>query len=560
LDLENKRLINQSKRELAKKDWQAIMYSYPRIARYSDIWELAAYLFFKHGDKHVGIKIKDIKALCKQLAIGDTSILDVIDDSVIITLEELIANKTFQDFYRSIPYIHGTRTYFNKELGDKIYRELYSFEGINVFNSNLLWEEGGKGEGDEQGRGYEKTASALYNMAFDDQQIFLSNEDSRLEDIIDYANTSTNNTINFIMASDMMEHIKKMETNNSKIYTNIRLYLTGIFTKFNNVTDESVLLNIRNFNVFLQSGFVNNHSEKVLNTLVKDNKISKALMTTVIGESILNIRDIEQKKFVWSGYDLGISMNLDLINIFKDIEPNNFLPLIKYVSEGEVQLYNIYKPFFRNIDDKQKLVYLAGKDQILLLNENINTVYDRITVKRLKNLINLDYLVFKWRLDDNNIMNIYLFETGFIICEFYTPGYINFDKTVDLAGITNKILGKIKDKYKLNLDLPILNPEKLIKQTTGAIMYNDLININYKITFDLISKLLNGYKQWDQLFPSGSSNILSKMIDKLKEQHNIIILPGTFSEKIKFIYIVKPLKPTFSFSSLQRRIKMSVWI
>ena len=525
LDLENKRLLQQTKRELSKKDWHAIIYSYPRIARYSDIWELAAYLFFKLGDKHVGIKIKDIKALCKQLAIGDTAILGAIDDSVIITLEELIANKTFQDFYRSIPYIHGTRTYFNKELGDKIYRELYSFEGINIFNSNI------SKDGD-----IEKNASALYNMPFDDQQIFLSNEDSRLEDIIDYANTSTNNTLYFVLASDMMEHIKQMETNNSKIYTNIRLYLNGIFTKFNSVSDESVLLNMRNFNVFLQSGFVNNHSEKALNTLVKDNKISKALMTTVIGESILNIRDIEQKKFVWSGYDLGISMNLDLINIFKDIEPNNFLPLIKYVSEGEVQLYNIYKPFFRNIDDKQKLVYLAGKDQILLLNENINTVYDRITVKRLKNLINLDYLVFKWRLDDNNIMNIYLFETGFIICEFYTPGYINFDKTVDLAGITNKILGKIKDKYKLNLDLPALNPEKLIKQTTGTIMYNDLININYKITFDLISKLLNGYKQWDQLFPSGSSNILSKMIDKLKEQHNIIILPGTFSEKIKFIY------------------------
>jgi hypothetical protein len=522
LDMENKRLLQQTNRELPKKDWQAIMYSYPRIIKYSDIWELSAYLFFKLGDKHVGIKIKDIKDLCKQLAIGDTSILSDISDSVIITLEELVANKTFQDFYRSIPYIHGIRTYFNKELGAKIYRELYSFEGINVFNSNLLMSD--------------MASSVLYNIPFDDQQIFLSNEDSRLEDIIDYANTSVNNTLYFILASDMVEHIKKMETNTNKIYTNIRLYLNGIITKFNNVTDESVILNMRNFVMFLQSGFINNHSEKVLNTLVMDNKISKALMTTVINEPILNIRNIEQKKFVWSGYDLGINMNLDLINIFKDIEPNIFLPLIKYVSEGEVQLYNIYKPFFRNIDDKQKLIYLAGKDQILLLNENINTLYDRITVKRLKNLINLDYLVFKWRLDDNNIMNIYLFETGFIICEFYTPGYINFDKTVDLSGITNKILGKIKDKYKLNLDLPALNPEKLIKQTPGSVTYNDLININYKITFDLINKLLNGYKQWDQLFPSGSSNILSKMIDKLKDQHNIIVLPGTFSEKIKFIY------------------------
>lgn len=522
LDLENKRLLQQTNRELAKKDWQAIIYSYPRVIKYSDIWELAAYIFFKLGDKHVGIKFKDIKTLCKQLEIGDLSVLSVIDDSVIVTLEELVANKTFQDFYRTIPYLHGTRTYFNKEIGTKIYRELYSFEGVNIFNTTYIKQKDNE--------------DALYNMAFDDQQIFLSNDDSRLEDIIDYANTSTNNTLYFILASDMIGHIKKMEGIKNKIYTNIKLYVSGIITKFNNITDESILLNSRNFSVFLQPGFVNNNTEKVLNNLVKDNKISKALLTTVINESIINIRDIEQKKFVWTGYDTGINIGLDLINIFKDIEPNNFLPLIKYVSEGEVQLYNIYKPFFRNIDDKQKLIYLAGKDQILSLNENINTLYDRVTVNRLKYLVNLDYLVFKWRLDDNNIMNIYLFETGFIICEFFTPGYINFDKSVDLASITNKILGKIKDKYKLNLDLPALNPEKLIKQTTGTVIYNDLININYKITFDLIGKLINGYKSWDQLFTSGGTHLLTKLIDQLKEQHNIIILPGTFKEKIKFIY------------------------
>jgi hypothetical protein len=73
----------------------------------------------------------------------------------------------------------------------------------------------------------------------------------KLEDIIDYANTSTNNTINFILASDMMEHIKKMETNNSKIYTNIRLYLTGIFTKFNNVTDDLSTCLIIHFELLL---------------------------------------------------------------------------------------------------------------------------------------------------------------------------------------------------------------------------------------------------------------------------------------------------------------------
>ena len=418
-------------------------------------------------------------------------------------------NKTFQDFYRTVPYLHGPRTYFNKELSGKIYRELYSFEGINIFSDVL-------------------EAKNMYNMPYDDQQIFMSTDDTRLEDILDYINTTANNTLHFIVANDFTDYIKLREKADNKIYTNVRVFFTNLVAKFTNMTDEGMLLNMRNFNVYMQPGIVNTHTDNRLNTLVKDGTLSKALMRNIIDESILNIRDIEQRNFVWSGYDTGIGMDLDLVNIFKDIEPNIFLPLVKYVSEGEVQLYNIYKPFFRNIDDKQKLIYLAGKDQILSLNENINSVYDKISVKRLKYLVNLDYLVFKWRLDDNNIMNVYLFESGFIICEFHTPaGYINFDKTVDLAGITNKILGKIKDKYKLNLDLPILNPEKLIKQTTGTVSYCDLINIKYKVTFDLVSKVVNGYKSWEQLFTGVASgkgksvNILNKVIDKLKLQHNI---------------------------------------
>ena len=520
LDLENKRIFQQTNRELAKKDWQAIIYSYPRIAKYGDIWELAAYLIFKLGDKQTGFKMRDVKTVCKQLYIGDISILNTIDDSMLITAEELIANKTFQDFYRSIPYLHGIRTYFNKELSAKIYRELYSFEGINIINGSAVNE------------------SSAYNMAYDDQQIFMSSDDSRLEDIIDYTNTSTNNTIYFILANDFTDYIKRREKTDNKIYTNARVYLSNLVAKFDKYTDEGVLLNMRNFNVYIQPGFLNANSANTLDTLVNKGKISKSLMTTIVNESILNIQNIEQRSFVWSGYDIGINMKLDLINIFKDVEPNIFLPLIKYVSEGEVQLYNIYKPFFRNIDDKQKLIYLAGKDQILSLNENVNSVYDRISVKRLKYLINLDYLVFKWRLDDTNIMNVYLFETGFIICEFQTPGYINFAKTVDLSSITNKILGKIKDKYKLNLDLPALNPEKLIKQTPGLMSYCDLINIKYKVTLDLIGKVLNGYKSWDQLFTaSKSENTLTTFIDKLKLQHNVIVLPGTFDERVKFIYM-----------------------
>lgn len=525
LDLENNRSGDSSNR-----NWQAIMYSYPRIIKYGDIWELAAYLFFKLGDKQIGIMVKDIKTLCKELNIGNVSILDVIDDNMLITVEELIANKIFQDFYRSIIYFHGPRTYFNKELNSKNNRELYSFEGINIFNNEIDSSKLSDVNGIQ---------SEIYAIPYNDQQIFLSIDNTRLEDVLDYTNTTTNNTLHLILSKDILSNIKNREKIDNILYTNSILYINKHSTKFTTISDELLVLNSRNFNIYMQPGFVNSYSEMKLNSLVKDGNISKSLMKTIVEESILNIRDIEQRNFIWSGYDVGFNMKLDLVNIFKDIEPNNFLPLIKYVSDGEVQLYNIYKPFFRNIDDKQKLIYLVGKDQILSLNENINSVYDRISVKRLKYLINLDYLVFKWRLDDANIMNVYLFETGFIVCEFYTPSFINFNKTIDLSGITNKILGKIKDKYKLNIDLPVLNPEKLIKQTSGLVTYCDLINIKYKITFDIINKLVGGFKSWDQLFNTSSSdkkNTLNKFIDNLKRQPNIIILPGTFSEKIKFIY------------------------
>ncbi|MGA0233420.1 MAG: hypothetical protein ACO3MB_11170 [Saprospiraceae bacterium] len=39
-----------------------------------------------------------------------------------------------------------------------------------------------------------------------------------------------------------------------------------------------------------------------------------------------------------------------LSNLFQEIKTSDYFPMVKYVKNGETQSYNIYKPFFRNVN------------------------------------------------------------------------------------------------------------------------------------------------------------------------------------------------------------------
>lgn len=495
-----------------------ICYSYPRNIFYSEIYELAAYIFYKLGETTINIKAKDIKAKCKQLYIGDVSMLDNIDNSLIFTQEELIANKSFQDFFRSIPRTLGSRHYLRKELPpNNIIRELYTFESVNILTI-----------------GEHAASNNIYDFTFEDQQAFLTQDSSRLEDILDYRNISNNNTFYLIPKKPLLSYIQDLEKKDSKTNTNLKPLIDTYIISLTKTASELQQLNRHFFNTNIQPGILNNSSKKALDELVTMGKISKALSREILDNPVLQVGDIYLKNWVWSGYDIGIDAGLDLINIFRDIEPNNYLPIVKYITDGEVQLYNIYKPFFRNIDERIISRYLVAKDRIQKFSEEIRIDIDKQSLARFKQLGSQDYIILKWRLDESNILNIYLFMSGFLLCEFDTANYLNEDKVLNLAEITNKIFGRIKNKYKLGLDLPDLNPNKLIRPTTGNIYYAELINVYYKLVCNILPKVLTGFKSWTDII--SGVGLMDKLKTRMTTLTNIIVLPGSFSDKIKFIY------------------------
>ncbi len=501
-----------------REDSACFLYSYPRNIYYPDLYELASYIYYKLADTHTSnIRADAIQAFCKQLYIGDISLLGEITGKQTFTLEELIANKSFQDFYKSVPYTYGPRTYFKRDMNLGAYREVYSYEAINILTN--------------------PENADIYTSGYTDQQTFISTDASRIDDILDYKNTSQANTLYLLLAKDLVRQIQQTEASKNKLFNNIKHYIIAHqITLSPRLLKDNTSSQIQKFfSSFIQTGLINNKTEDVLSRLVSTGKLSTTLAKSITTEPILDITRVLLKNWVWSGYDIGINVQLDLVNIFRDIEPNNYLPLIKFVVDGEVQLYNMYKPFFRNIDEKVIAQFLAAKDQILAFNAEVSNLYDRISIRRLKSLINQDYLVLKWRLDDTNIMNIYLFGSGYLITEFQTLAYIDATKLVDMSGIVNRVLGKIKDKYKLNLDLPALNPEKLVKTTSGSIYLASNINVLYKFVCQIKPSILASYgKTASTVF--NDDKIMESVQKRLLVLPNVIVLPGSSIDKIKFIY------------------------
>ena len=492
---------------------RCILFSYVRNVKYSLLYEVASYIFYKTGLTTKNVNITDIKNIAKTYNIGDHTLFDNIEETVTFTKEELIGNKAFQEYVKTVPYIYNTRYYYKDEITPDVTRDNYSYEYINLLS--------------------EFTKNG--NITYEDQQKFLSLDNSRIDDIIDYNNNSVNNTLYIIATDELINHY----TSKGQQINNLKLYIENNTHDYNKVDIELIALNRRLFSNWIQLGINNKDTQTQLDKLILSGQISKNQAKHICTESILDIKDVYQKNWVVDGYDMGINMELDLINIFRDLEPNHYLPLIKYISDGQVQLYNVYKPFFRNINEKIKLYFIAGKDRIQLLNENINVLYDKINITRMKHLIYQDYLLFKWRIDDVNMLNIYLFKSGYVIAEYQTLTYLKLDESLNISVIINKILGKIKNKYKLNYELLTLNPEKAVKMTPGTVFLCENININYKFELSISDKY---YESFDKLLDSGLMKNINK---RIRNFNNIIVLPGSVVNKIKFIYT-----DTYGFYSL----------
>ena len=144
-------------------------------------------------------------------------------------------------------------------------------------------------------------------------------------------------------------------------------------------------------------------------------------------------------------------------------------------------------------------MFLLKKDRISLFKEKISSLEEsNFNLYKLKFLHKKDYLQIKIRIDDNNLMNIYIFENGYILNEFQTLTYINQDDIIKFSKFINKIIKKLKKKYKLTY-LPLVNPENLFKNTDSNISYAKLLNTEFiyelKINDLYFIDLLSLYKK-----------------------------------------------------------------
>ena len=501
-----------------------VMYGFPRVLSYSYIYDVLEYLYQDtsvlltgeqicrqlvnkliipvSNDGTTTSSISRIETLLKQLKLSA---------SVAYSPLELSNSPDFQKLIRGIPVVFAPRRY-KKTTFENLYvsNDIYTFEGLQVFTDCMS---SPIAEQENQIR-----AAAKYSTP--DLSEYTLVDNAALDDIINYAGLTTNNTLIAYLGTDIHTWFDALpqsvgRSNNFPVFIQTFHQRTQKFGTLDDFT-VAVINNRRNFRVANTQGVWTQESLDALGKLPQWSELSNTVRTGLCTQSVLDIASVKCKNLIFDCYDMGIETHINLKSLFQDIETNYYLPLVKYVSDRETQLYNIYKPFFRNLDERILNIFLRGKDRIMLFNEEILATSGKANIRRLKQLINWDYVVFKWRVDDDNLVNIYLFENGYIITEYQTAQttdvgqYIDQTRVLGYMKLLTKIITKIKDKYKLT-ELTLPNPEKILKATNANIEYSHLINIGLKYEFGFGNRLLWA---WTKVHgPVSTANKFEKMDD-----------------------------------------------
>lgn len=540
-----------------------IMYSFPRRVTFKQAFDLVEYIF--HDNKE--LSGKDILNTIKRKHITSTDnisgLAQDIKPEVAYKAYEVATHPEFLKLVKSLARVLGPVRYRRTSaIGPiNIANDVYSFEASEFF----LGEDG------------DEIPGGVIKYGFDDLTDFTLVDNHRMSDILNYELGSTNNTIYYYLAVDIHAWLDRPTTqasNNFKVFT-------SLFTKKFKFTDlddfvMQAMNNRRNFRLSINQDIFSNDTAHMLSDSGVDDTVAKhlsgALRRTLEKTDCLAVGDIECKNFIFDCYDLGIDTQINLVQLFQDIETNYYLPLVKYVTDGEVQLYNIYKPFFRNLDEKVMALYLKGKDLLAQFYEDIAATHEDPAMRRLKSLIHNDYLVFKWRLDDKNIINIYLFENGYILNEYQNNYFIEQSRVLGYVGLLNKIIGKIKSQYKLT-ELPLANPESILKATQADVVYSDLVNAAFKIPLTINQRIGWAYytavmapaiapgignkdivyTTADEFYKAaesiglvfdyliGTGKLMEKLHSMLNTQSNILVTKK-YDEEISFLY-----KDTYGF-------------
>jgi hypothetical protein len=479
-----------------------------------------------HNHKVVSVTVNDLLKDLKLTA------------SVAYSPLELSNNAEFQKLIRQIPVVFAPRRY-KKTTFENLYvsNDIYTFEAYQFFTDCAT------NSGNELLSAQHAQIMASVKYSSPDLSEYTLVDNSALDDIINFAALTTNNTLIVYLGADIHTWYDTLpqssgRSNNFPAFIQTFHQRTQKFGTLDDFT-VSVINNRRNFRVANTTGVWTQATLDTLGINPKWQELSNTVRTGICTQPALEVTGIKCKNFIFDCYDMGIETHINLKSLFQDIETNYYLPLVKYVSDRETQLYNIYKPFFRNLDERILNIFLRGKDRIMLFNEEILATSGKANIRRLKQLINWDYIVFKWRVDDDNLVNIYLFQNGYIITDYQSAQTTDVGMFIDQARVLGymklltKIISKIKDKYKLS-ELSLPNPERILKTTSGLIEYCNLINVGLKYEFGFANRLLWA---WTKLYaPATVSNKYDKLDDwiRAKGQHAAYdgIIAGGFIKKL----------------------------
>ena len=279
-----------------------------------------------------------------------------------------------------------------------------------------------------------------------------------------HINRVLNNNIHFspskMILDDDINYFYDTIFNDDKIFNN-ELFL---YTK----DDLSKKLNEDFINYYFPSHLKVKMDDSIfLNTIENFNKLLESSQK----KNQLKLIHSKSKNLIVDIYsnNLNISPELDLKLIFNNFETNLYLPIIKYYIKNEPVNFKINKDFIKKHD------YLE-----------INSLLMNKIHPKIKNLIDIDYIQFKWRISKQFILTINLYKTGYIISFFDNTNYIDIKlDVIPYLKLINSTIKKIKNLIMLKY-IPQPNLESLLTDIKPKFIFNNLITSNFQINFKIV--------------------------------------------------------------------------
>ena len=276
---------------------------------------------------------------------------------------ELIDRSEFVKYIiQGIPYLYTSLKYISQDK-----QHIFDYSHFNLF---IIDEINNKTHSDKENKNKDNTK--LFNKIikgnFPGNDIFLNKDKSRFEENLNYIEMSNNNTIYCYLNIDILNYVSILENKSNKIFNSFKVFLLGLKNKikFNNQEEwiDTYLHNRRNFTYHLESDCLNEITYQQLQKFISTKKLSKNDTKWINNNPVLfNIKN-GYNNIILDIFNQNIDIDINLLNLFQEIRPNYYFPMIKYVKGGVVQSYNIYKPFFRNINKRIIKTYLTSTDII----------------------------------------------------------------------------------------------------------------------------------------------------------------------------------------------------